>query len=187
MIYIELFLSFLQIGLFSIGGGYAALPLIEDSIVSEHTWITTTQFADILTISQMTPGPIAINAATFVGIEVAGLLGAVVAVLGFVVPSMVIVLLLVLLYYKFRSLEVVDGVFKTLQPAVVALIISAGISIIITAFYGSGGFITDIRAIDFIAVIIFALCLVVLRKFKISPVMVMLFSAVAGLAVYPFI
>ena len=73
MIYLELFWSFFQIGLFSIGGGYAAMPLIQNQVVDIHPWLTMTQFADIMTIAEMTPGPIAINSATFVGIQVAGL------------------------------------------------------------------------------------------------------------------
>ena len=87
MIYLELFWSFFQIGLFSIGGGYAAMPLIQNQVVDIHPWLTMTQFADIMTIAEMTPGPIAINSATFVGIQVAGLPGAVIATVGCVFPS----------------------------------------------------------------------------------------------------
>ena len=75
MIYLKLFLSFLQIGLFSFGGGYAAMPLIQDQVVSQHGWLTMTEFTDLITISQMTPGPIAVNAATFVGSKIAGVPG----------------------------------------------------------------------------------------------------------------
>ncbi len=91
---IQLFWSFFQIGLFSIGGGYAAMPLIQQQVVELHPWLTMTQFADIMTIAEMTPGPIAINSATFVGIQVAGIPGALVATLGCVMPSCVIVLTL---------------------------------------------------------------------------------------------
>ena len=91
MIYLELFWSFFQIGLFSIGGGYAAMPLIQNQVVDIHSWLTMTQFADIMTIAEMTPGPIAINSATFVGIQVAGLPGALIATIGCVFPSCVIV------------------------------------------------------------------------------------------------
>ncbi len=92
MIYLELFWSFVQIGLFSIGGGYAAMPLIQDQVVDLHPWLTMAQFADIMAIAEMTPGPIAINAATFVGIQVAGLPGAVLATLGCILPSCLIVM-----------------------------------------------------------------------------------------------
>ena len=100
MIYLELLWSFFQIGLFSIGGGYAAMPLIQHQVVDLHPWLTMTQFADIMTIAEMTPGPIAINSATFVGIQVAGLPGALVATLGCILPSCVIVMALAYLYYR---------------------------------------------------------------------------------------
>ena len=105
MIYLQLLLSFLQIGLLSIGGGYAALPIIQSQVVDLHHWITMREFADILTISQMTPGPIAINGATFVGTKIAGLPGAIVASVGVVIPSFIIVLTLAFIYYKYRQLD----------------------------------------------------------------------------------
>ena len=126
MIYLELFLAFFRIGLFSIGGGYAAMPLIQDQVVDLHPWLTMTEFADIITIAEMTPGPIAINAATFVGIRIAGLPGAVIATVGCVCPSCVIVLLLAYLYYRFRGSDMVQGVLAGLRPAVIAMIASAG-------------------------------------------------------------
>ena len=98
MIYLQLLWSFFQIGLFSIGGGYAAMPLIQHQVVDLHPWLTMTEFADIMTIAEMTPGPIAINSATFVGIQVAGIPGAVVATVGCVLPSCVIVTILACIY-----------------------------------------------------------------------------------------
>ena len=92
MIYLELFWSFFQIGLFSIGGGYAAMPLIQSQVVDIHPWLTMSQFADIMTIAEMTPGPIAVNSATFVGIQAAGIPGAVIATTGCILPSCVIVI-----------------------------------------------------------------------------------------------
>ena len=97
---LELFLSFLQIGLFSFGGGYAALPLIQGQIVTVHGWLGMSEFTDLITISQMTPGPIAINAATFVGIKIAGVPGALAATLGCILPSCVIVTLIARLYLQ---------------------------------------------------------------------------------------
>lgn len=91
MMYIQLFLSFFQISLFSFGGGYAALPLIQGQVVNVHHWLSMTEFTDLITISQMTPGPIAINAATFVGMKLTGMPGAVVATLGYITPSCIIV------------------------------------------------------------------------------------------------
>ena len=102
MIYLELFWSFFQIGLFSIGGGYAVLPLIQNQVVDIHPWLTMTQFADIMTIAEMTPGPIAINSATFVGIQVAGIFGALIATLGYIFAPCIIVMTLAFIYYRFN-------------------------------------------------------------------------------------
>ena len=110
MIYWQLLWSFFQIGLFSIGGGYAAMPLIQHQVVEVHPWLTLTEFTDIVTLSQMTPGPIAINSATFVGMRIAGISGALVATAGCVLPSCVIVLILAWVYYRYRSLSVIQGV-----------------------------------------------------------------------------
>ena len=184
MIYIQLFWSFLQIGLFSIGGGYAAMPLIQSQVVELHPWLTMTQFTDIMTIAEMTPGPIAINSATFVGIQVAGLPGALVATVGCVFPSCVIVLILAYVYYRFRGLTMVQGVLSGLRPAVVAMIASAGISIIITAFFSQGQISLNTRDINFISVFIFAAALFVLRKWKLNPIWVMAGSGVLGVLLY---
>ena len=91
MIYLELFISFLKIGAFSFGGGYAAMPLIESEVVSTHHWLSAAEFGDLITISQMTPGPIAINSATFVGIRIAGVFGALAATLGCTLPALILV------------------------------------------------------------------------------------------------
>ena len=101
MIYLQLFLSFLQVGLFSVGGGYAAIPLIQSQVVTTHSWLTTAEFIDLTTIAEMTPGPIAINAATFVGIRVAGLPGAIIATLGSITPALFLVSLLAKLYLRY--------------------------------------------------------------------------------------
>ena len=132
---LELFWSFFQIGLFSVGGGYAAMPQIQHQVVDLHGWMTMQEFIDIITISQMTPGPIAINSATFVGIQIAGLPGAIIATLGCIFPSCVIVLTLAWVYFRYRNLSVVQGVLGGLRPAVVAMIASAGISILVTALW----------------------------------------------------
>lgn len=139
MMYIQLFLSFLNIGLFSFGGGYAAMPLIQAQVVDVHHWLTMTEFTDLITISQMTPGPIAINSATFVGTRIAGIPGAVAATIGCILPSCVIVTCIARLYLKYRSMSLLQNILKTLRPAVVAMVAAAGISILITAFWDSDG------------------------------------------------
>lgn len=184
MIYLELLWSFCQIGLFSIGGGYAAMPLIQHQVVDLHPWLTMTQFADIMSIAEMTPGPIAINAATFVGIQVAGIPGAIVATTGCVLPSCVIVLALAYVYYRFRSLTVMQGVLTGLRPAVVATIASAGLALLTLAFYGQRTFPANLADIDAVAVLIFGAGLFVLRKWKVNPVYVMLGAGVCGILLY---
>ena len=186
MIYLELLWSFFQIGLFSIGGGYAAMPLIQHQVVELHPWLTMTQFADIITIAEMTPGPIAINSATFVGIQVAGIPGAIVATIGCVLPSCVIVTTLAYVYKRFRDLKMVQGVLAGLRPAVVAMIASAGISLIILSFYGQQTLPANLGDINYISVFIFGVGLFVLRKWKVNPIWVMAGAGVAGVLLYSF-
>lgn len=184
MIYWQLFWSFFQIGLFSFGGGYAAMPLIQNQVVEIHGWLTLGEFTDLITISQMTPGPIAINSATFVGMQIAGLPGAIIATIGNVLPSCIIVSLLAWLYTKYKKLPLIKGILSGLRPAVVALIASAGLSIIILAFWGQGGFSLDLLAIDFLAVLLFSLGFFLLRKKLVSPMIVMLGSGLIGGILY---
>lgn len=172
-IFFKLFWSFFQIGLFSIGGGYAAMPLIQNQVVAIHGWLTMTQFADIITIAEMTPGPIAINSATFVGTQVAGLPGAIIATIGCVLPSCIIVLTLAWVYYKYRELSVMQGILSGLRPVVVALIAGAGISLCKLALLKEGAAGLSWSQIDLLSVGLFAAALISLRKFKLNPIWVM--------------
>lgn len=184
MIYLELLWSFFQIGLFSIGGGYAAMPLIQHQVVDLHHWLTMTQFADIMTIAEMTPGPIAVNSATFVGTQIAGISGAVIATIGCVLPSFIIVTTLAYIYYRFRNFTMVQGVLAGLRPAVVAMIASAGISLIILSFYGQQTLPADFSNVNYISVLIFGMGLVILRKWKVNPIYVMIGAGVLGVVLY---
>lgn len=148
MIYLQLFLSFFQIGLFSFGGGYAAMPLIQGQVVQGHGWLSMSEFTDLITISQMTPGPIAVNSATFVGIKIAGVPGALAATFGCILPSCILVTLLAKLYLKYREMAMLQGILRSLRPAVVAMIGSAGISILVTAFWSSEGVATRTTVIN---------------------------------------
>ena len=175
MIYLQLLFSFMQIGLFSIGGGYAALPLIQQQVVDLHGWLTLSEFSDVL----------AINAATFVGTRLGGVLGAVVATAGCVLPSCVIVLILARVYYKYRKLTLLQGILGGLRPAVVALIGSAGLSMIALAFFGTKLYEIVWSNLDVISVGLFAAGLIALRIWKkIDPVFVILGSGLAGLCLY---
>lgn len=177
MIYLELFWSFLKIGLFSFGGGYAAMPLIQEQVVSSHDWLSMAEFTDLITISQMTPGPIAINSATFVRIKIAGIPGALVSTIGCILPSCIIVMLIAKLYLKYRTVNMLQSVLNSLRPAVVAMIASAGISVLITAFWGSAELIS-LAGTNWILVIIFAACVVLLRKFRMNPILVMVLAGI---------
>ena len=184
MIYMQLFFSFLLVGLFSIGGGYAAIPLIQAQVVQAHAWLSMAEFTNLVTIAEMTPGPIAVNAATFVGIQVAGLPGALIATIGCIFPSCVIVMALAYVYYRFRGLSVMQGILAGLRPAVIAMIASAGISLLCMALYGQRMFPADLGSIDLTALAIFLVDFVILRKWKPSPIKVMASAAVAGIALY---
>jgi len=184
MIYLKLFWSFLQIGLFSFGGGYAAIPLIQSQVVDINQWLSMSEFADVITISQMTPGPIAINSATFVGTRIAGIQGAIVATIGCVFPSCIIVLSLAYIYYRYRGLSVVQGVLNGLRPAVIAMIGSAGIALMNLAFENGKGVSGKMGNVNFISVAIFSLAIIILRKWKSNPIFVMIGSGILGLCVY---
>lgn len=184
MIYLELFFSFFQIGLFSFGGGYAAVPLIQSQIVELHGWLSMSQFADLITIAEMTPGPIAINSATFVGQQIAGLPGALVCTAGCVLPSFIIVLILSALYIKYRSLKTMQGILTGLRPAIVAMIASAGMGILLLALFQSS--FTELAPGDFrvIEAVLFAGSLVLLRKFKVSPILIIFGTGIVGTIIY---
>ena len=182
MIYIQLFLSFFQIGLFSFGGGYAAMPLIQEQIVDTHGWLSMSEFTDLITISQMTPGPIAINSATFVGIKIAGLAGAAVATAGCILPSCVIVTLLAKIYLKYRNVKTFQSVLDSLRPAVVAMIAAAGVSILTSAFWKNADKII-LAETDWSMALIFLICLVLLIKVKWNPILVMLLAGAMKLGI----
>ncbi len=184
MIYLQLFWSFFQVGLFSIGGGYAAMPLIQNQVVDLHPWLTMQEFADIISIAEMTPGPIAINSATFTGIRIAGLPGALAATLGCVFPSCVIVMTLAYFYYRFRGLNMVQGILAGLKPAVIAMIASAGISLFLLAVYGQRSLPADLTAADLTALLIFTVGIITLRVRKTNPLYIIAGSGIAGVLLY---
>lgn len=187
MIYLQLFLSFLQIGAFSFGGGYAAMPLIQNQVVQLHPWLSQSEFTDLITISQMTPGPIAVNSATFVGTRIAGVPGALAATIGCVLPSCILVTILAKIYLKYRSLSLLQGILKSLRPAVIAMIAAAGVSILVTAFWGNDISSLHLDAIlsstNIRAVGIFLLSLILLARFKMDPIHVMLLSGGAEVVI----
>ncbi|HZK26613.1 MAG TPA: chromate transporter [Thermoclostridium sp.] len=186
MIYLQLFWSFFRIEFFTFGGGYAAIPLIKNVIVDENQWITLADFTDLITISEMTPGPIAVNSATFVGMQIAGPLGAIVSTIGCVLPSIIFVFFLSYVFLKFGNLSVIQGILGGLRPAVVGLIAQAGLSILVMTAWGIGGITLNISNTDIWALIIFFACLFVMRKFKPNPIYIMAGSGILSLLVHQF-
>ncbi len=180
MILLELFWSFLQIGLFSVGGGYVAIPLIQSQTVTLHGWLTESQFMDLATIAEMTPGPIGINGATFVGLKIAGLPGALAASFGFVVPSLILVSLLAVIYRKWRELPLLQGALAALRPAVVALIGAAGLNMFLQVAFGGRNLIAP-ENIRWAGLGLFAAAFIALRRFRTNPILTMLLCGAGGL------
>ena len=155
MIYIQLFLSFLQVGALSFGGGYAAMPLIQEQVVNLHSWLSMSEFTNLITIAEMTPGPIAVNSATFVT-------------------------LLAYVYMKYRNMSLLQGTLASLRPAVVSMIAKAGVTILISAFFIDGTVNLIRQNVCVEMIIFFVIALVLLRKFKINPILAMVLCGVAN-------
>lgn len=181
-IYIELFLTFFIIGMFTIGGGYAMLSLIQNEVVTKHEWLTDTAFTDIVAISQMTPGPIGINSATYVGYEVLAnsgasefmsILGSFTATFAVVLPSFIIVLFLCKVYEKWKNHHIFKGVMSGLKPATLGLIGTAAISLA-----------TPENFIDWKSYIICIVAFIALYLKKIGPFAIIGLGALAGLLIY---
>ena len=180
MIYLQLFYTFFKIGLFGFGGGYAMLSMIQGEVVTRYGWVTSQEFTDIVAISQMTPGPIGINAATFVGTKVAGLPGAIAATVGFVFPSVFIVLALAKLFFKYGDIGPIRGILNGLRPAVVALICSAGLSFVMLALWNTETLPKDFTKVDLLGCIVLPISLWCIRH-KVSVIRTLCMSGVLGL------
>lgn len=174
----KIFISFVQIGAFSFGGGYAAMPLIQHQIVELHHWLSLGEFSDLITISQMTPGPIAINTATFVGLKINGFLGAVVATLGCILPSCIIVSLIAYIYLKYQQMSFIQNVLKFIRPAVVAMIGVSGLLIIKECFFDR------YYNLNIIPLIIFIGSLILIRIKKLNPIIVMILAGIVQVILF---
>lgn len=173
----QLFYTFFQIGLFSIGGGYAIIPLIQNQVVTSNPWITQRMFTDIITISQMTPGPLAVNTSTFVGLQIAGLPGAILATIGCVFSGVFISVLLYRFFSRHEGSSWVLEILSALKSASVGLIMSAAASILLLAFHFPAS-LADGFYPDLTAVVLFGISLFVLRKFKKNPILIMVLTGV---------
>ncbi len=167
--YFTLFWTFAKIGLFSFGGGYAILAMVQQEVVLKHQWLTQAQFTDIVAISQMTPGPIAINAATFIGYQKGGILGSLLCTFGVILPSLVIMLLITLTYLKLKRLPWFQNIFQKLRWLTLGLIGAALILI------GKGAFP------DLFSVAVFAVALVAYWRFRPNPIYLLLGAAAVGM------
>ncbi|WP_311486760.1 chromate transporter [uncultured Anaerococcus sp.] len=177
---IKLFISFFKIGLFSFGGGYAALALIQQEVVVENGWLAVGEFNDLITISQMTPGPIALNSATFVGQRVAGFPGSLAATMGCILPSAIIVGALSYFYKKYKDLDLMTDVLKFLRPAIVVMILIAGLDILKTALFDVKAI--EIANLDFKMLGLFIGAFIIMQKKDYDPIKVMVASGAIYLA-----
>lgn len=173
MIYIQLFWSFFKIGLFGFGGGYAILSLIQNEIY-HYGWLTPQEFTDMVALSQMTPGPIGINAATYVGYTSSGtVLGAVVATGAIILPSLIIMLSLCKIYFRLKDNRYVAGVLQGLRYIVIGLIAAAALSLM-----------TPANFIDWWSIVLFVAVAMSVVRFKTNPILLIVCCGIAGMIIY---
>ena len=186
MIYLDLFLGFLRVGLFSFGGAYAAIPLIRDVVLS-YGWLTDEALSYMIAVSESTPGPIMVNLATYVGSSQGGLLGAVIATVTVVLPAFVIILLVMLILRRFLGNPVVKAVMRGLVPCIIGIIGATGLYMLLGCCFGTGLSAPDLRSI-LLAVVLGLICIGTKRimKKKISPILLIGIAAVLGAAVFAF-
>jgi len=181
MIYLELLWAFFKIGALTFGGGLAMLPLIEEEVVSRG-WIAPEVLVNFIAVAESTPGPIAVNLASYVGSELGGFLGSLCATAGVVLPSFIIILIIARCYEKFKKNTVVKGCMTGLKPCVVGLIGAAAISVLKTVFFAEGVSLAIFADYSFyVSLAIFAVSLFLSVK-KLHPIVIVCFSAVVGIA-----
>ena len=190
MLFLELFLTFFQIGLFGFGGGYALLSMIQGEVVPSHGWLSSAEFTDIVAISQMTPGPLGITSATYVGYTAAinagyshiwGILGSITATFAVVLPSFILMIAISKFFLKYQKHPMVEAVIKGLRPAVVGLLAAAALVLMTAENFGS--FNTD-KYQFIVSIIIFLVAFIGTRKFKVSPILMIALCGLAGWILY---
>lgn len=179
MIYLELFLTFLKVGAFTFGGGYAMFPLIQEEVL-KNNWLSEEMLIDFVAVSESTPGPFAVNIATYIGSELGGLLGSICATLGVVIPSFVIIIIVAKFFMKFKESKVIKGIMSGLKPCVIGLIGSAVISMALTVFAPDGLKNIVLSSELIISIVIFVICMLLTIKKK-HPIVVILIAAVLGI------
>ena len=188
MIYLQLFLTFFEIGLFTFGGGYAMISLIREKALV-FGWLTEEELLNMIAVSESTPGPIAVNMATFVGSTQGGILGSLMATLGVVLPSFIVILLISALIRNFFKYKGVQAFLGGVRPCVVALILATAVTMLLSTLLGvtalSGGADIDVRGIIILALLIaFAFAFKKIKKKKPSPILMILVSAGLGMLIY---
>ncbi|MFI3303208.1 MAG: chromate transporter [Rikenellaceae bacterium] len=178
MIYLQLLLCYLKIGFFGFGGGYAMLSFIYHEVVVNHGWVTGGELADIIAISQMTPGPIAINSATYIGYQVGGLLGAVIATIAVCTPAMTLMILITRYFLLLRGNPYVENIVRMMKPVVVGMIGAAGVTLIFPADDSGRSFI------DLWSWVLFGIAFVAAASKRVSLILIIIASAFAGIAIY---
>ena len=182
MLYLQLFYTFFKIGLFGFGGGYAMLSMIQGEVVTRYGWLTSQEFTDIVAISQMTPGPIGINSATYVGFTATGSVwGSIIATLAVVLPSFILMLAISKFFLKYQKHPVVEAVFSGLRPAVVGLLASAALVLMNAENFSSPK--EDMYSF-IISCLIFLIAFIGTEKYKINPILMIVVCGIAGLILY---
>ena len=179
MIYLQLLWVFIKIGVLGFGGGYAMLSLIQHEVVEHYAWMTTTEFADMVAISQMTPGPISINLATYVGYTTGGISGSLLASFALCLPSMIMVYLIIRMFLNKKNSTLMDNTLKGLKPAIAGLIFAAGLSMM-----NAQNFVEIGRGQNNVSIIICVLAFVASYFFKVNPILLIVLSGVTGFLVY---
>lgn len=186
-IYIELIVTFFKIGAFSFGGGYAMIPLIQKEI-ENHGWMTATEFFDIISIAEMTPGPIAVNSATFVGYKAAGFWGGILATVGVALPSLLLILLVSQIFFKYQYHPTNKMIFYGIRPVIVGLISTAAITVSQTAFFNREVLVSGVgdlvHYLNFGSIGIFVLAFIGMWKFKLHPILTIVLSGVLGVIIF---
>ncbi|SEF68785.1 chromate transporter [Caloramator fervidus] len=172
MILLKLFITFFKIGMFSFGGGYAMLPLIQLQVVEINNWLSKKEFIDIVAVSQVTPGPIAINSATYIGYKIGGVIGAVISTIGVCLPSVIIMFILLKFVIRFKNNNFIEDIFKFLRPTVLGLILAAAMIIFQESVLGFKEFL------------IFLFVFVLSLKYKLDPILLTLLSGILGYLIF---
>lgn len=185
MIYLKLFFEFFKIGLFTFGGGYAMIPLIKE-VVLKYNWLTENQFYDFIGVCETTPGPIAVNMATYVGSVCGGFFGSLVATLGVVLPSFIVIVLVVTVLKRVLESKIFKNSLEGIKPVIVALIMSAGLILLIKClgYVSLNEFNFDYKSIIILSILIFTYCILkYIFKKKLNPILIILISGILGMVI----